>query len=32
MSLMDWVVLGLGMLSIAWVNWYFFFASRGPGS
>ncbi len=30
MSFSDWVVLVLGVVSIVWVNWYFFLASRTP--
>jgi len=32
MSLSDWIVLALGVIAIAWVNWYFFLAegARGP--
>jgi len=25
----DWIVIAAGLAAIAWVNWYFFFASRG---
>lgn len=30
MSLSDWIVLALGVLAIAWVNWYFFLAEKTP--
>jgi len=26
---MDWMILLLGIVAIAWVNWYFFIAGRG---
>lgn len=29
-SLSDWIVLALGVLAIAWVNWYFFLAEKTP--
>ena len=25
----DWLVIGAGLATIAWVNWYFFLAERG---
>jgi len=28
----DWLVLLGGVAAIAWVNWYFFLAGRGPGA
>ena len=30
MSSMEWLVVVSGIGAIAWVNWYFFFADRGP--
>ena len=29
MSTTDWIVIAAGLAAIGWVNWYFFFASRG---
>jgi plastocyanin domain-containing protein len=29
MNTTDWIVIAAGLVAIAWVNWYFFFASRG---
>jgi plastocyanin domain-containing protein len=29
MNTTDWIVIAGGLAAIAWVNWYFFFASRG---
>jgi hypothetical protein len=29
MTLMDWIVLGAGLVTIMWINWYFFL-SHGP--
>src|SRR5262245_23419060 len=29
MNQTDWIVIAVGLAAIAWVNWYFFFASRG---
>jgi plastocyanin domain-containing protein len=29
MDTADWIVIAAGLAAIAWVNWYFFFASRG---
>jgi hypothetical protein len=26
----DWLVILAGIAAIAWVNWYFFLAGRGP--
>jgi len=28
----DWLVVGAGLAAIAWVNWYFFVASRSAAS
>jgi len=30
MSGIDWIVVLAGIAAIAWVNWYFLFASRHP--
>jgi hypothetical protein len=24
MTVMDWIVLGAGLVTIVWINWYFF--------
>jgi hypothetical protein len=32
MSLSDWLVLALGLIAIAWVNWYFFLAEKAQAS
>ncbi len=32
MSGTDWLVLAGGAAAVAWVNWYFFVAGRGPAS
>ena len=29
MNTTDWIVIAAGLAAVAWVNWYFFFASRG---
>ena len=29
MNTTNWIVIAAGLAAIAWVNWYFFFASRG---
>jgi plastocyanin domain-containing protein len=29
MTTLDWIVAGVGIAAIAWVNWYFFLAPRG---
>ncbi len=29
MSTTEWVVVVLGLLTVAWINWYFFLAQRG---
>jgi len=28
MNAIDWLVIAGGLVTIAWVNWYFFFARR----
>ena len=28
----DWLVIAAGLATIAWVNWYFFFAERGAAT
>jgi hypothetical protein len=30
MTLLDWIVMVLGISLIAWINWYFFAGSKGP--
>lgn len=30
MTTTDWLVIAGGVAAIAWVNWYFFVASRAP--
>ncbi len=30
MSGTEWSVVILGLLTVAWINWYFFLAQRGP--
>ncbi len=30
MTALDWVMVAAGVAAIAWVNWYFFLAERGP--
>lgn len=32
MTTTDWLVIAGGVAAIAWVNWYFFFASRAPAA
>ena len=32
MTPMEWMVVAAGTLTIAWINWYFFFAERASAS
>jgi plastocyanin domain-containing protein len=32
MTATEWVVIGLGLAAIAWVNWYFFLAGRAAAT